>query len=73
MNEFIWELSPVRIVVRKFKFRAVFQGRKIGGALNAFVKREILNVEYTRSLHEGVLVPNLMYECETLVYIGWEW
>lgn len=29
-----------------------------------------LSEKHARSLHEGVLIPLLMYECETQVYIG---
>lgn len=49
----------------------IMQERKTGGMLKTLMNRKNIKVECTlRSLHDGVLVPALMYGSETLVNIG---
>lgn len=47
----------------------VMHCRKIGGILKALLNGENLKGDCARSLHAGVLVPMVIYGCETQMHI----
>ena len=46
----------------------VMNGRKVAGAIKSLVDVKGLNLECARVLHEGMLLPVLMYSSETMVW-----
>src|SRR5678815_2783866 len=48
--------------------RKVVNGRKVDGAIKSLVDVKGLSLECTRVLHEGMLLPVLMYSSETMVW-----
>lgn len=48
----------------------VMHGRRVSGSLT---KGNIFGVGCVRRMHDGELLPNPIYRCETLVFIGADW
>src|SRR5678815_5117333 len=48
--------------------RKVLNGRKVAGAIKSLVDVKGLSLECARVLHEGMLLPVLMYSSETMVW-----
>src|SRR5678816_2220515 len=48
--------------------RKVVNGRKVAGAIKSLVNAKGLSLECARVLHEGMLLPVLLYSSETMVW-----
>src|SRR5678815_5674263 len=48
--------------------RKVVNGRKVAGTINSLVNVKGLSLECARVLHEGMLLPVLLYISETMVW-----
>ena len=48
--------------------RKVVNGRKMAGAIKSLVDAKGISLECARVLHDGMLLPVLMYSSETMVW-----
>ena len=48
--------------------RKVASGRRVAGAIRSLVKSRSLQLEFTRVLHESLLVPVVTYGSETMIW-----
>ena len=54
-------INPIQIL-------RVSSGRKVAGAIKSLVNAKVLKLECSKVLHEGLLVPVLLYGNETMIW-----